>query len=82
MHLEKLHLNCRVSIFYEKNIFVFYKQSSYYCSNVKNDLNVKQLAKQPPLMQNILAGLWVKKFTFSNLSSLKLNLSATFFGTT
>ena len=47
-------------------------------SNVKNDLKVKQLAKQLPtlktLMQKILVGLWVKNFTLSILSSLKLSI--------
>ena len=33
-------------------------------------------------MQENLVGVWVKNFTFSILSSLKLNLSVTFFGTT
>ena len=39
----------------------FYKQPSCYGSNAKNDLKVKQLAKQPPtlkvLMQKILVQL-------------------------
>ena len=55
-------------------------------SNVKNGLNVKELAKQPPtlkrLMQKIMVGLWVKNLTFSILSSMKLNFSTTLFGTT
>ena len=63
-----------------------YKQPSCYGSNVKSGLNVKQLVKQPPtlktLMQKSLVGLWVKNLTFSFLSSLKLNLSTTLFGTT
>ena len=46
----------------------FYKQSSWYGSNVKNGIKVKQLAKQPAtlktLMQKILVGLWVKQFKF------------------
>ena len=33
-------------------------------------------------MQKILVGICLKNFTFSILSSLKLNFSATFFGTT
>ena len=90
--MEKLHLIWLVPIFYEKNILGFFisnqvtkglKIKSLY---IKNGLKVKQLAKQPPtlkmLMQKILVGLWVKKFTFSILSSLKLNFSTTFFGTT
>ena len=47
---------------------------------------VKQLAKQPltlkTLMQKIFVGLWVKNFTFSIVSSLKLNFSTTVFGAT
>ena len=77
------------NFFREKYTRFFYKQPSYYKQqgfNVKNGLKVKELAKQPPtlkaLMQKILVGLWVKKFTFFILSSLKLNLSTTFFGTT
>ena len=50
-------------------------------SNVKNGLKVEQLAKQPPmlktLMLKLLVGLQVKSFTFSILSSLKLNFSTT-----
>ena len=46
----------------------FYKQPSCKGSNIKNGLEVKQLAKQPStlktLMQKILVGLWVKNFTF------------------
>ena len=64
----------------------FYKQPSCNGSNVKNDLKVKQLTKQPStlktLMQKILVGLWVKNFTFSFLSSLTLNFSTIVFGTT
>ena len=64
----------------------FYKQPSYKGSNIKNGLKVKQLAKQPStlkmLMQKILVGLWVKNFTFSVLSLLKLNFSTTVFGGT
>ena len=59
--------------------------SSCYMSNIKNQLKVKQVAKQPPmlktLMQKLLIGLWVKNSTFSILSSLKLNFSTTFFDT-
>ena len=33
-------------------------------------------------MQKILVGLWVKNFTFSILSLLKLNFSTTVFGAT
>ena len=51
--------------------------------NAKNCLKFKQLGKQPPtlktLMQKVLVGLRVKNFTFSILSSLKLNFSTTFF---
>ena len=47
-------------------------QPSYEGFNGKNGLKVKQLVKQPltlkTLMQKILVGLWVKKFTFSILS--------------
>ena len=64
----------------------FYKQPSCKGSNIKNGLEVKQLAKQPStlktLMQKILVGLWVKNFTFSILSLLKLNFSTTVFGAT
>ena len=63
-----------------------YKQPSHQGSNIKNSLKVKQLAKQPPtlkrLMQTSLVGLWVKNFTFSMLSSLKLNFSTTVFSIT
>ena len=53
-------------------------ENEFFISNqVKNGVKVKQLAKQPPtlktLMQKILVRLGVKKFTFSILSSLKLN---------
>ena len=52
---------------------------------LKNDLKVKQLAKQPAtlktLLQKILVELWVKKMTFSILSLLKLNISSIAFGT-
>ena len=62
--------------------FFFYKQPSRQGSNVKNDLKIKQLAKQTPtlktLMQKTLVGAWVKNFTFSILSSLNLNFSTTF----
>ena len=63
-----------------------YKQPSHQGSNIKNSLKVKQLAKQPPtlkrLMQTSLVGLRVKNFTFSMLSSLKLNFSTTVFSIT
>ena len=53
---------------------------------LKNDLKVKQLAKQPAtlktLLQKILVELWVKKIAFSILSLLKLNFSTIAFGTT
>ena len=72
----------------EKN----FKYMFFICKQVakgltlKNGLKVKQLAKQPPtlktLMQKILVGLWVKNFTFSILSLLKLNFLTTVFGTT
>ena len=66
--------------------FCFYKQPSCSGPNIKNGLKIKQLAKQPStlktLMQKILVGYWVKKFTFSILSSLKLNFYTTVFGTT
>ena len=69
----------------KKNTF-FNKQPSCQGRNTKNDLKVKQLAKQPrrlkTLMQNILVGPWVKNFTFSILSLRKLNFSTTFFDTT
>ena len=59
--MEKLHLSSLVQIFYEKNIRLFYKQRGYKESNVKNGLQVKQLAKQPQtlktLMQKILVAL-------------------------
>ena len=64
----------------------FYKQPSCKGSNVKNGVKVKQLAKQTStlktLMQKNLVGLWVKNFTHSILSLLKLNFSTTVFGTT
>ena len=45
----------------EKYTRFIYKQPSYYGSNVKNSLKVKQFAKQPPTlkksMQKILVGL-------------------------
>ena len=45
-----------------------------------------QPAKQPPtlktLLQKILVRLWVKEFTFSIFSSLKLNFSTAVFDTT
>ena len=63
----------------------FYKQPSCQGSNVKNGLKVKQLPKQPPtlktLLQKNLVEIWVKIFSFSILSLLKLNLSTTVFGT-
>ena len=66
--------------------FRFYKQPSCWGSNIKYGLKIKQLAKQPStlkmLMQKILVGLWVKNFTFSISSSLKLNFYITVFGTT
>ena len=51
--------------------------------NVKNGLKVKQLAKWLPTLQTLMQktfviGLWVKKFTFSILSLLKLNFSTIF----
>ena len=65
---------------------LFYKQPSCWRSIVKNGLKVKQLVKQPPtlktLMKKTLVALWVKNFTFSILSSLKLNFSETVFGAT
>ena len=49
---------------------------------MKNGLKVKQLAKQPPtlktLIQETLFELSVTKFTFSILSSLKLNFTTNF----
>ena len=58
-----------------------YKQPSCLGPNDKNGLKVKKIAKQPPLlktlMQKSLVGLWVKRFTFSILNSLKLNFSTT-----
>ena len=64
----------------------FNKQPSSYGSNVKDGLKARQLAKQPPtlktLIQKILIELWVYNLTFSILSSLKLNFSATVFCTT
>ena len=59
--IEKLHLSWLEPIFYEKNIHIFFnKQPSYYGSNVKNGLKVKQLAKHHPtlktLTQKILVG--------------------------
>ena len=60
-----------------RKIYTFFnKQPSCKESNVKNGVKVKQLAKQPrtfKTMQKILVGLGVKYFTFSILSSLKLN---------
>ena len=84
--MEKLHLSWLVPIFLpEKYTLFFCKQPSYWGSNVNNGLKVKELAKQPPtfkmLMQKRLVGIWVKNFTFSILSSLNLNSSTTFFGT-
>ena len=59
---------------------VLYKQPSCQGSNVK------QLAKQSPtfktLLQTVLVEIWIKNFTFSILSSLKLNFYTTVFGTT
>ena len=43
--MEKLHLSWLVKNFYEKNIHIFFM--SYYRSNVKNGLKIRQLAKQP-----------------------------------
>ena len=84
--MEKLHLSWLVPIFYKKNIHVFYKQPSYKGFDVKNGSKVKQLAKQPPtlkaLMEKNFGWILSKKFYFSILSSLKLNCSTTFFGTT
>ena len=64
----------------------FNKQPNCYGTNIKNCLKVKQVAKQPPtwkpLMQKMLFGFWVKKFTFSILNLLKLCFSTTVFGTT
>ena len=65
-----------VPIFYEKNIIVFFKQPSYYGSNIENGLKVKQLAKQPPtsktlLMQKILVGFWVKNFEARTVENIK-----------
>ena len=75
--MEQFHLSWLVPIFYEKNIHFFNKQPICKECNVKNGVKIKQLAKQPPtlktLMQKVLVGLWVKNFTFSILSSLKLN---------
>ena len=34
--------------------FYFYKQSSWYGSNVKKDLKVKQLAKQPLMLKTLM----------------------------
>ena len=59
-------------------------------SNVKNGLKVKQLVKQPATFftqsptksAKLFVGLWVKKFTFSILSSLKLDFFTNVFGTT
>ena len=74
--MEKLHLSWLETIFYEKNIHIFFnKQPSYYGSNVKNGLKVKQLAKQHPtlktLMQKTLVGLWVKNFNVFNFKFTK-----------
>ena len=67
-------------------MLLFDKQPSCEGSDIKSGLKVKQLAKWPPklkmLMQkNFDFGLWVKNFTFSILSSLKLNFFTSFFGT-
>ena len=66
-----------------RKIYTFFnKQPSCKESNVKIGVKVKQLAKQPrtlkTLMQKILVGLGVKYFTFSILSSLKLNFFQSF----
>ena len=68
--------------FYDKNMYVlFNKQPSFKWSYVKNDVKIKQLAKQPPtlktLMQQVLIRLCVKNFVFSILSSRKLNFFTT-----
>ena len=60
----------------------FYKQPSCYGSNVNNGLKVKQPLTLKTLTQKMLVEFWVKNFTFSILSSMKLNLSTTVFGTT
>ena len=53
----------------------FFKQPSYYGSNIENGLKVKQLAKQPPtsktLMQKILVGFWVKNFEARTVENIK-----------
>ena len=78
-----------ISCNYSRTLHVFVslsKQVAIGLSNGENGLKVKQLAKQTPtlrtLMQKVLVGPWVKNFTFSILSSLKLNFSTTVFGTT
>ena len=83
MDIKNIHFK---SIIEPYTHFCFYKQPSCWGSNVKYGLKIKQLAKQPStlkmLMQKILVGLWVKNFTFSILSLLKLNFSTTVFGAT
>ena len=57
-----------------RKIYTFFnKQPSCKESNVKNGVKVKQPRTLKTLMQKILVGLGVKYFTFSILSSLKLN---------
>ena len=36
----------------------FFKQPSCYGSNVKNELKVKQLAKQPPTLKMLMQKNW------------------------
>ena len=57
--MEKLHLSSLVQIFYEKNIRLFYKQPGYKESNVKNGLQVKQLAKQPQTLKTLIQKILV-----------------------
>ena len=73
----------------DEDAFVRNQNYTFFISNhVANGLKVKQLVNQPltlkTLMQKTLVGLWVKYSTFSLSSSLKLNISTTFFffGTT
>ena len=80
--MEKLHLSLLVPIFYEKNILVFYKQSSFEGSNVKNGLKVKQFAEQPPTLKTLMQNFgWTlsKKFYFFSFKFIKAKFLHNFF---
>ena len=82
-HRVDFFTSCKIKIFYVKNCNI--KIQVFFISNQAANVVIKiiQLSKQPPtlkmLMQKILVGLWVKNFTFSTFSSLKLNLSTIVF---